>query len=382
MEGGNKGSVDARPNYWLDACEEEDDIIPCEFIGDFSEYGGGNPTDIVGIDQSFFGGIDHILDSIKNGDGLPGDANGNDNDGMEITPSKVMQVDNVVVNCDVEVQSSVVNDDKMEDVVGKGGGDGNVCGNGGDGSNGLLHHVRENNVDSKLSSTREGHKSGRDRDNEERSGKRARLSHDFRDERGYLSRGKSCTRDWDSNGRKRYRESEDNGWRERERGRDRDREMDSSGRRRECYNGRREGRDREWRDREAKGYWEREKPGSKEIVYRNGSYEAARSRDSNKVECEKNQDNNARVEKDEGSKKEKNLEERARHYQLEVLEQAKQKNTIAFLETGAGKTLIAVLLIKSIRDRLLQQNMKVLAVFLVPKVPLVYQVKCNWFIIC
>lgn len=136
---------------------------------------------------------------------------------------------------------------------------------------------------------------------------------------------------------------------------------------------RRESRDREWRDREAKGYWEREKPGSKEIVYRVGAYESAQNKDANKVESEKNQECNVRVEKNVESNKEKNLEERARHYQLEVLEQAKQKNTIAFLETGAGKTLIAVLLIKSICDRLQQQNKKVLAVFLVPKVPLVYQ---------
>ena len=145
-----------------------------------------------------------------------------------------------------------------------------------------------------------------------------------------------------------------------------------SGRRRGYYNGRRENRDKEWRDRESKGYWEREKHGSKELVFREGSYEAIRNTDMNKVESEKNQDCNGKVEKNEN--KEKNLEEQARKYQLEVLEQAKQKNTIAFLETGAGKTLIAVLLIKSISNRLQLQNKKVLAVFLVPKVPLVYQV--------
>jgi len=75
--------------------------------------------------------------------------------------------------------------------------------------------------------------------------------------------------------------------------------------------------------------------------------------------------------------KERRGEEQARKYQLEVLEQAKVKNTIAFLETGAGKTLIAVLLMKHKYETMRQQNQRMLAVFLVPKVPLVYQVKKN-----
>jgi endoribonuclease Dicer len=85
----------------------------------------------------------------------------------------------------------------------------------------------------------------------------------------------------------------------------------------------------------------------------------------------------SKVEVDQtvASQKEKPVtEEQARQYQLEVLEQAKSRNTIAFLETGAGKTLIAVLLIKSICDKMRKENKKMLAVFLVPKVPLVYQV--------
>lgn len=64
----------------------------------------------------------------------------------------------------------------------------------------------------------------------------------------------------------------------------------------------------------------------------------------------------------------------AHKYQLDVLEQAKNKNTISFLETGAGKTLIVVLLIKSVCNDLHSQGKKTLAVFLVQKVPLVYQV--------
>jgi endoribonuclease Dicer len=75
-----------------------------------------------------------------------------------------------------------------------------------------------------------------------------------------------------------------------------------------------------------------------------------------------------------GENEEKEGEEKARTYQLEVLAQAKVKNTIAFLETGAGKTLIAVLLMREKHKVLREQGKRMLAVFLVPKVPLVYQV--------
>ncbi|KAG0625971.1 hypothetical protein M758_2G092600 [Ceratodon purpureus] len=74
-----------------------------------------------------------------------------------------------------------------------------------------------------------------------------------------------------------------------------------------------------------------------------------------------------------GQNEEKEGEEKARTYQLEVLAQAKVKNTIAFLETGAGKTLIAVLLMREKHKVLREQGKRMLAVFLVPKVPLVYQ---------
>ncbi|GJZ93964.1 endoribonuclease Dicer homolog 1 [Tanacetum coccineum] len=53
------------------------------------------------------------------------------------------------------------------------------------------------------------------------------------------------------------------------------------------------------------------------------------------------------VKKEEDLKKSA-PKEHARKYQLDVLEQAKNKNTIAFLKTGAWKTLIVVLLIKSV----------------------------------
>ncbi|KAE8801010.1 Endoribonuclease Dicer-1-like protein [Hordeum vulgare] len=112
------------------------------------------------------------------------------------------------------------------------------------------------------------------------------------------------------------------------------------------------------------------------MVFRPGTWEQESERDG---KCARTQTGgsmkkNADADKAASAHKEKPLaEEQARHYQLEVLEQAKSRNTIAFLKTGAGKTLIAVLLIKSICDKMMKENRKILAVFLVPKVPLVYQ---------
>ncbi|WVZ55228.1 hypothetical protein U9M48_005917 [Paspalum notatum var. saurae] len=130
--------------------------------------------------------------------------------------------------------------------------------------------------------------------------------------------------------------------------------------------------------RDARGFWERDRGGK--MVFRHGVWEAeadrqggkrARTQDGSPAAAESKA---AEAERTGASHKEKPVtEEQARQYQLEVLEQAKSRNTIAFLETGAGKTLIAVLLIKSICDKMLKENKKMLAVFLVPKVPLVYQ---------
>lgn len=63
----------------------------------------------------------------------------------------------------------------------------------------------------------------------------------------------------------------------------------------------------------------------------------------------------------------------ARRYQIEVLDKALQSNTIAYLETGCGKTLIAVLLVKKQAYLLRDGNEKVVAVFLAPTVYLVEQ---------
>lgn len=60
-------------------------------------------------------------------------------------------------------------------------------------------------------------------------------------------------------------------------------------------------------------------------------------------------------------------------YQLEALEIALKQNTIVYLETGSGKTLIAIMLLRSYAS-LLRKPSPYIAVFLVPTVVLVTQV--------
>ncbi|KAL8265490.1 hypothetical protein R6Q59_023620 [Mikania micrantha] len=180
-----------------------------------------------------------------------------------------------------------------------------------------------------------------DDDKQERSGKRSRIERERERERPSRKRD----RDHDVRDKKPIRRKEQH-----------------------C-NGTRGNRDMDWR--EGRGYWERDRLGTNDMVFHPGSWESA-CNTSIKVHVDKNLDSNQGELKKEESKK-KVAKEHARKYQLDVLEQAKNKNTIAFLETGAGKTLIAVLLIKSVYLDLHRQGKKMLAVFLVPKVPLVYQ---------
>lgn len=63
-------------------------------------------------------------------------------------------------------------------------------------------------------------------------------------------------------------------------------------------------------------------------------------------------------------------------YQLEGLEKALKQNTIVFLETGSGKTLIAIMLLRSFAHQLRKPS-PFFAVFLVPQVVLVTQVCTN-----
>ncbi|KAF2152570.1 ATP-dependent helicase dcl1 [Myriangium duriaei CBS 260.36] len=66
-----------------------------------------------------------------------------------------------------------------------------------------------------------------------------------------------------------------------------------------------------------------------------------------------------------------------REYQLELFDRAREQNTIAVLDTGTGKTLIAVLLLRHIIDQELEDRQRQkhhrIAFFLVPSVNLVFQ---------
>ncbi|XP_057984825.1 endoribonuclease Dicer homolog 2 isoform X10 [Hevea brasiliensis] len=62
----------------------------------------------------------------------------------------------------------------------------------------------------------------------------------------------------------------------------------------------------------------------------------------------------------------------ARSYQLEALEKALKQNTVLLLETGSGKTLVAIMLLRSYAH-LLRKPSPFIAVFLVPQVVLVHQ---------
>lgn len=70
------GGESNQSSYWLDACE---DILIDEFVNfDTSvvQDSVDNTSNQDSLSNDFFGGIDHILDSIKNGSGLP-NSNGN-----------------------------------------------------------------------------------------------------------------------------------------------------------------------------------------------------------------------------------------------------------------------------------------------------------------
>lgn len=369
-------------SFWLDACED----ISCDIINDFVDFHASiapgssveHTSDQNNIANDFFGGIDHILDSIKNGGSLSPAACNGDRDCTlgegffienEASGVRDVLVDSSTVQTHGEqieiLQCNGLNKDsfdngshiceRYESAHGfkqpKGSEEPRVVQTP---INGVKKHEVRNNA------------LLRDRgcDSEERSNKRPRISNG-NNERHYSNRGQCQSKDREKcYSRKRLRERDEIDRRDR-----------GCFRRREHYGtSGRDARDRDWREREQKGYWERDKSGSNEMVFRSGMWEVDRNREAT-TDNDKNLELQGTAEESSQEIKEKLPEEQARQYQLDVLEQAKKKNTIAFLETGAGKTLIAVLLIKSIYTDLQTQNKKMLAVFLVPKVPLVYQVK-------
>lgn len=347
--------------YWLDACED----ISCDFIDfDVSTIVSDQPDNT--SNQDFFGGIDRILDSIKNGGGLPLDA-----DAEQPNPNVT------------SVAPAAAGNDGASPAAALAGCNGLAGEKHGRTGDAFEHCGARSNGSHELSNGNEGgvlviysqESRGRDvnADGEERCGKRARLG-SYKNERP--SHGRL---NYQAKERERERERErcfnnnnnvNNGSRKRPRDRDEIDRRDRDGVRKREHCGR---RDVNVRDREQRGYWERDRSGCNGMVFRLGTWEADRTREE-KMANDAKQESNGKLDKKSEEAKERVPEEKARQYQLDVLEQAKRKNTIAFLETGAGKTLIAVLLIKSIQESLQKQNKKMLAVFLVPKVPLVYQV--------
>ncbi|CAL9776289.1 unnamed protein product [Musa acuminata subsp. burmannicoides] len=304
-------------SYWFDACE--DDGL-CGI--DFADFDPSALPSLDHVDEDgFLGEIDRILDSI----------NGDHNAAPLPPPVEVIMESTITAGA--------------AEIVAKPAAD--------NGFGGDEAKERRETVDEKVAERDGSVANGGWRYNSrkdrvcERADERA-----YRRDRYRESPGRRRSRHWDEVDRRRR----DGEW-------GRKRERDAGGEWRES-------RDREWRERESRGYWERDKSGK--VVFRVGSWEAETNREAKKAKLDITEQVRS-PEKRPQEKREKSTEEQARQYQLDVLEQAKKKNTIAFLETGAGKTLIAVMLIQSVCTEMLKHNKKMLAVFLVPKVPLVYQ---------
>ncbi|XP_042041645.1 endoribonuclease Dicer homolog 1-like [Salvia splendens] len=315
--------ADGRPSYWLDACED----VSCDDY--FVDFGPGTTNSVPGpephsggcTDPGFFGGIDQILDSIKNGgtDMVNHTPMNGITNGTHISPAPQVSVQD-----QRSLSKNAVNNGNGQSLV-----------------------VSSNS--SKNDKTNLGKRSHEVNGSEQRRDKKVR----GRDPMERKVRDRAPRR-------KRQR-----GWDD----------MESDGQPRDQVRRKERHGAGNWKDRdhrEARGYWEREKV-TNELVFRTGSWEACKNRDVKANAQKNNKYSGCSEETKPEQPTEKPPEEQARQYQLDVLDQAKKRNTIAFLETGAGKTLIAVLLMKSISTELQKQNKKMLAVFLVPKVPLVYQ---------
>ncbi|KAL5989061.1 Dicer-like protein 1 [Asimina triloba] len=334
---GRTSTAPPSSSYWLDACEDAD-------VSGFVDFGGAAaaavvPQVVVGRsdrvpavdedDPGFFSDLDRFLNSIKDDESLLIGVGGGGSGGRE---------------------AGEIREERAPQ------------------ANGIRKHFKETESEDKSGGEERGERGKQQHQNgdaisSERRNNRARLSDRSGDERSYLPRRHlhNGSREWSSRkrGRPDWEESERRGDYHRSNKRDRD-----GYDKRDC-------RDRDWRERERRGYWERDRTGK--VVFCVGPWEAAEATRETKKARMESPERAKSPEKRMDEKREKPVEEQARKYQLDVLEQAKKKNTIAFLETGAGKTLIAVLLIKSICNEMQLEGKKMLAIFLVPKVPLVYQ---------
>lgn len=369
---GNRKIPSSSSSYWLDACEEDmccDDLITLS--NDFhpppppvSSSLDQHPHDSL-LDPCFFGGIDGILDSIRKGAGF--------------TPPPQPQLNNSHLNNEMEMEEEdklFPNNDKTiipekhhflsadsdntftiteaQPVESTHGNDSSSSLNNAQNNVSSIHPQDENCVHWHTDKAR--HLSSDTIPFVDRFHKKSRI---YRHQDHYPCRGTNNNHHHPRD-RKRPRDQEEFDRRDRDRIRRNERNNGSVNGKKDC--------------RENRGYWERDRSkGSGEMVFHPGSWEADRTGES-KVLSNKTHDSSGEVKKAQ-EPKEKVIEEHVRKYQLDVLQQAENRNTIAFLETGAGKTLIAVLLIESLCSRLQKTNKKFLAVFLVPKVPLVYQVK-------
>lgn len=100
------------------------------------------------------------------------------------------------------------------------------------------------------------------------------------------------------------------------------------------------------------------------------------TKDENKADLKRYKDAELSVESILASAESATIKD-PREYQVELFEKAKNENIIAVLDTGSGKTLIAVLLLrhmldKELEDRAAGKEPKI-AFFLVPSVALVFQ---------
>ncbi|PKA46582.1 Endoribonuclease Dicer like 1 [Apostasia shenzhenica] len=321
------GTGDGTPaSYWVDALEDGDALSGIEFA-DYDPSVLPISLDQAAVDDGFISEIDRILESI-NGD-------------QPVAPPAMAVLQHLPPPA--MPAGETANTPKLEEFV--------PGAQAGSSENGSATVKRQLGARPAISD-------GNVVNGDGRYGKRARVGGYRAEERSYPPArherygepppSRRWARDWDEKKR-----------REGERGRKRERDDG-------------EFRDGERREREIKGYWERDHRSGR-LVFRVGSWDNEANRETKKAKYDSMEQGKGSPEKKDEVKKDKPAEEQARQYQLEVLEQAKKKNTIAFLETGAGKTLIAVLLMKSLCAEMMKEHRKMLAIFLVPKVPLVYQ---------